>query len=203
MTKWLKKTFVTLITVLTFGMFSPFQAVQANDEPVEKTSKNDAFESKQSQSVQKEKFDLSYHETNQKQSPKQQFLQTAIEIGQQQSWQKFGDRIGPVIENEFETIILPKIEKAIMEVTEQFNDEDIPHLTISQKPGTGKSEKIFHIYNEKTGKDIIRFHVRRDLRPLEGYWFNFHYHTFHDHYQTHHELGDIFWDKNTPPNWPH
>ena len=40
MTKWLKKTFVTLVTVLTFGMFSPFQAVQANDEPVVKTAKN-------------------------------------------------------------------------------------------------------------------------------------------------------------------
>ena len=199
MRKWLRKSFVTLVTVLTFGMVSPFPAVQANDEPVDKPNKNNAFESKQA--VQKDNIEISYHEAQLNLPPKQQFLKTAMEIGEQQSWRKFGERIGPVIENEFETIILPKIEKAISEVTEQFTDEDIQYLSISQKPGTGKSEKIFHIYNEKTGKDIIRFHVRRDLRPLEGYWFNFHYHTYHDQYQAHHELGEIFWDKNTPPHW--
>jgi hypothetical protein len=42
MTKWLKKTFVTLVTVLTFGMFSPFQAVQANDEPEIKNNRRNS-----------------------------------------------------------------------------------------------------------------------------------------------------------------
>lgn len=114
---------------------------------------------------------------------------------------KFGSKIGPVIADEFQNVILPKIEKALAEVTEQFPEEDLSYLTISEIPSGGRGEKIFHIYNEKTGKDIIRFHVRRDLRPQEGYWFNFHYHTYHDHFEKHYLLGEIFWDKNTPPRW--
>ncbi|MEW8987992.1 MAG: YpjP family protein, partial [Bacillus sp. (in: firmicutes)] len=84
---------------------------------------------------------------------------------------------------------------------EQYPEEDLVHLAISEEPGKGKSEKIFHIKDEKTGEDVIRFHVRRDQPPHEGYWFNFHYHTHHDEYQTHHDLGSIYWAKNTPPNW--
>ena len=198
MPKWIKKSFVALVTVLTLGMYTPFQAVQANDEPVDKPDKNNLTEKS---SQQKQNLTINYTTEKSVISQKEQFLQTAIHLGEKQSWQKFGERIGPVIEDEFQQVILPNIEKAIEEVTVQFSEEDVQYLKISPKPGRGLSEKIFHIYNEKTGKDIIRFHVRRDLRPQEGYWFNFHYHTYHDQFQSHYLLGEIYWDKNTPPQW--
>jgi hypothetical protein len=118
-----------------------------------------------------------------------------------QSYQKFGTKIKPVIENEFREIILPNIEKALEEMAVQFPEEDLKNLTITEHPGTGHSEKIFNINNPGIGKDVLRFHVRRDNPPQAGYWFNFHYHTYHDDFQSHHELGSIYWAKNTPPKW--
>ena len=64
-----------------------------------------------------------------------------------------------------------------------------------------ENRKIFHVYNRLTGEDLLRFHVRRDHPPQDGYWFNFHYHTAEDGFQSHHELGSIYWDRNTPPDW--
>ncbi len=60
---------------------------------------------------------------------------------------------------------------------------------------------MFNIYDEQTGKDLIRFHVRTENRPGEGYYYNFHYHTAEDQFATHHNLGDVYWSKNTPPKW--
>ncbi|MCU9613639.1 YpjP family protein [Caldibacillus lycopersici] len=198
MKKWLKKSFVALITLVTFGLVTPYQSMEAASEHLDKSDKDDVIESKSVEQRQAFEYEL-FEET--RESIRTNFLNQVYVMGESQAWKKFGEKIGPVIEDEFQDIILPKIETAIEEVTNQFDDEDLQFLSISQTPGKGKSEKIFHIYNEKTGKDIIRFHVRRDLRPLEGYWFNFHYHTYHDNFQSHHELGDIYWDKNTPPHW--
>jgi hypothetical protein len=98
-------------------------------------------------------------------------------------------------------VILPNIEKAIQEVAVQFPEESLANLKVTETPGGGLSEKIFHITNSKANEDVIRFHVRRDHPPQQGYWFNFHYHTHHDNFQAHHELGSIYWNKNTPPKW--
>ncbi|MDV2888138.1 YpjP family protein, partial [Alkalihalophilus pseudofirmus] len=84
----------------------------------------------------------------------------------------FGTRIKPVIENEFREMILPNIETALAETAAQFPQEDLKHLIITEQPGKGLSEKIFHIKNVDTGKDIVRFHVRREHPPQSGYWFN-------------------------------
>jgi len=120
---------------------------------------------------------------------------------ERQSYQKFGPKIKPVIENEFKEVILPSIEKALEEVSGQFPEEDFGYMTISERPSGGTSEKIFHIQNRRTSEDVMRFHVRRDNPPQQGYWFNFHYHTYHDQFQNHYSLGSIYWDKNTPPKW--
>jgi hypothetical protein len=86
-------------------------------------------------------------------------------------------------------------------VAVQFPEESLANLKVTETPGGGLSEKIFHITNSKANEDVIRFHVRRDHPPQQGYWFNFHYHTHHDNFQAHHELGSIYWNKNTPPKW--
>jgi hypothetical protein len=131
---------------------------------------------------------------------RESFMERVMKQAEEQSLEKFGTRIGPVIEDEFRQIILPNIEQAIVTVAEQFPEEELANLAISEAPGGGLSEKIFHIYGHDQ-KDIIRFHVRRDRPPHEGYWFNFHFHTYHDSFQTHYDLGSIYWAKNTPPKW--
>ena len=60
-------------------------------------------------------------------------------------------------------------------------EESLQSLAIS-KPAGGNNEKIFHVYDTKTGNDLLRFHVRRDHPPQDGYYFNFHYHRFDDGY---------------------
>jgi hypothetical protein len=132
---------------------------------------------------------------------KDKFMEELIKQAEEQSYQKFGAKIKPVIENEFREVIMPNIETALDQTASQFPEEDLKNLAITEQPGKGHSEKIFNIKNSVTGKDILRFHVRRDNPPQAGYWFNFHYHTYHDGFQSHHELGAIYWDKNTPPKW--
>ncbi|MTH52078.1 hypothetical protein GKZ89_01575 [Bacillus mangrovi] len=122
------------------------------------------------------------------------------EMAKGQTQLKFGSKIGPVIEQEFDSLILPKIEETI---EKELKPEELRNLIITEKPGTGRSEKIFHIYSGETGKDVIRFHVRTDRPPGDGYWFNFHYHLAGDSFEKHHELGRIYWDRNTPPAWTH
>jgi len=211
MNKWLKKTFVTIITILTFGLISPYQSnIQAaSQDDVNKSpekNKIDVYQNSQADELQNAiEYEYTEPEMETETEPdiplKEIFVNEALKLAEEQCFLKFGNRIGPVIEDEFTEIVLPNIEKAIREVAERYKDEDLEHLVISEKPGRGMSEKIFHIYDRKTGQDLIRFHVRRELRPKEGYWFNFHYHTYHDDFHAHYGLGDIYWDKNTPPQW--
>ena len=128
-------------------------------------------------------------------------MEDLVNQAEVQSYRKFGAKIKPVIEGEFRDIILPNIEKALEEMAGQFPEEDLQNLAITEQPSGGYSEKIFHVKNRISGKDMLLFHVRRDHPPQAGYCFNFHYHTYHDQFQSHHELGTIYWAKNTPPKW--
>jgi len=195
MNKWLRKSLFIMVSILTFGLVTPTQLM--NSVNAENLQDRDAFEATAAENsfTQKNRF-IEESEFN-----RDQFMEELMEQAEIQSYQKFGTRIKPVIENEFREIILPNIEKALDETASQFPEEDVKNLTITEQPSAGHSEKIFNIKNGETGKDILRFHVRRDNPPKEGYWFNFHYHTYHDDFQSHHDLGSIYWDKNTPPKW--
>lgn len=188
MPKWLQKSFVVLITILTFGLISPSH-ILLNDVSAEKAEKRDALESESSKLLLENQID------------KTDIVKQLVTEAEQQSYIKFGSRIKPVIEDEFRDIILPEIEKVIEVVASDYPEEDLSRLTITEIPSGGNSEKIFNIYDQVKKQDIIRFHVRKDHPPQEGYWFNFHYHTFEDQFQGHHHLGSIYWDKNTPPQW--
>lgn len=191
MPAWLRKSLVVLISIFTFGMVSPAQANGFLTTTNERTEKSASAET-------------SYFETLEspldEEAEREKFIGRAMKEAEMQSFQKFGKKIGPVIEDEFKQTILPNIEKAIEMVAVQYPGEKLNSLQITEMPGGGESEKIFHIIGDN-GKDIIRFHVRRDQPPKDGFWFNFHYHTYHDSFQTHYELGTIFWAKNTPPKW--
>lgn len=193
MPKWLKKSLVVLITALTFGTVSP-PAYLIIDDQKDDSSFGDITSK-----------DYNNH-SNEIIAPfeglsKDSFLSLATEQAELQSFAKFGSRIGPKIQDEFKDVIFPKMEQVIQDLAEEHPEEDLSNLTISENPTGGDSEKIFHIYHAATGKDLIRFHVRKDHPPLDGYYFNFHYHTYHDEFHGHHALGSIYWAKNTPPKW--
>jgi hypothetical protein len=187
---WLRNSLVVLISIITFGLVSPAQASELLSIEPKDTDRPDTFENV---SIHTDHLAKS-HENH------ESFVNRIMKEAEEQSIEKFGSRIGPVIEDEFREIILPNMEAAIASVAEQFPEEHLANLEVTEVPGGGFSEKIFHIVNEQKS-DIIRFHVRRDNPPQDGYWFNFHYHTYHDQFQTHYELGTIYWDKNTPPKW--
>ncbi|MEH7251118.1 YpjP family protein [Neobacillus niacini] len=194
MNKWIRKSAVVLISVLTFGLITPTQLI--TNVNAENPSERDTVEGARIGSYGQE---TSYF--NEAEVDKDKFIEDLVKQAEMQSYQKFGTRIKPVIENEFREIVMPNIEKALQEIANQFPTEDLLNLAITESPGKGQSEKIFNIKNNDTNTDVVRFHVRRDNPPQAGYWFNFHYHTYHDGFQSHHELGSIYWDKNTPPKW--
>lgn len=184
-----------MISILTLGLVTPTQLMNAVN--AEQPGDRDAFEAPAIENsitrtngyIEESEFD------------RKEFMQHLLEQAEEQSYQKFGSKIRPVIEDEFRDIILPNIEIALNQTAAQFPEEELKNLVITEQPGTGVSEKIFNIKNSMDGKDILRFHVRRDHPPQAGYWFNFHYHTYHDDFQHHHDLGTIYWAKNTPPKW--
>lgn len=194
-TKWLKKSLVVLISVLTFGMVSPADLTWFGEDNSAKAQKKDAIEG--SQTFQYEASIENY----QTELPYDQFIESMMIKAEENAYMKFGEKIKPKIELEFKSAILPKIENAIQEMAEQYPEEKLTALSITEEPASGRGEKIFHIYNQTNGEDTIRFHVRQENPPQEGYWFDFHYHTYHDNFVEHHELGKIYWDKNTPPKW--
>ncbi|WP_243385172.1 YpjP family protein [Bacillus kexueae] len=191
MNKWVRKSLVALFTIATFGLVTPPAALTADENyPNTSTHSQESSESTLANVVVSESFEEQKHED---------FAHIILEQAKLQSFEKFGGKIGPQIEEEFNAVIFPKMEEEIHTFLQE--EEHFDQLVLSNNPSGGRGEKIFHLYDEKTGQDLLRFHVRIDHPPQEGYWFNFHYHTYHDHFSTHYELGSIFWDYNTPPKW--
>ena len=193
MPNWFRKTLVALITVFTFGLVTPPSILLDNAKAADKPTSTAGQQNLESTSY-------TYEETNDRLTT-DTFVNYAMQEAEKQSMQKFGSKIGPVIEDEFKDVVLPKIEEAIAELANDVPEESLQSLAISQRPAGGNNEKIFHVYDTKSGNDLLRFHVRRDHPPQDGYYFNFHYHRFDDGYSGHHELGNIYWNTNVPPKW--
>lgn len=188
MPNWLKKSLVVLISIITFGMVTPQDLLA--DQP-----KNDSQSSKSFSSVQSD-----YSETTEviTVASKEEIIEQLMDDAQKITGAKIGDRLMPRIEREFQGAILPKMEEAITDVIDTYEDGEYQDLMISPAIGKGDGERIFHIMDAATGKDVLCFHVRRDHPPLEGYSFNFHYHTHTDQFETHHMLANVYWGKDTP-----
>ncbi|WP_349407321.1 YpjP family protein [Pseudalkalibacillus sp. SCS-8] len=214
MPNWLRKTLVVLITVFTLGTVTPPPHLLAESD--------EGAATKSSASIDFEGFTNDYDETGEYSEPaellkkpwqeiaatydnteelQEAFIAYTVHQATEQTKEKFGERIEAKRGDEFRTVILPKIEETIAKLSEQMDDMALRNLTISERPASGTGEKIFHIKNEMTKKDVFRLHVRREHPPGQGYWFTFHYHDARDDFASHHELGSIYWDKNTPPNW--
>ena len=199
MKKHMQNFMIALVAVLTLGVISPNHEIWTSLQP-----KDDTREA--------ERTDSSNHDLRlgledsiferdsafeQNSSIEDALLQPAKDL----AYIKFGSRIGPVIQNEFEDVIFPKMEEVIQRTVDTTGGLENRMLSITEYPSGNYSEKMFHVSDLVDEKDLIRFHVRTEKRPLDGYFYNFHYHTAEDGFTVHHSLGDIYWSKNTPPKW--
>ncbi|MFD1851920.1 YpjP family protein [Oceanobacillus bengalensis] len=193
---WMRKILVALITVATLGMYTPVALLE-----VDADNSKDSLSEADLQNREATKAEVTVDTPiSQNVNNKAYFIDTICEKAKTQTLMKFGPRIADRVEDEFAETILPTIENVIETLVDQAGDEYI-YYGITEQPAKGYGERIFHVYDYRTQDDIARFHVRRDNRPLEGYYFNFHYHLSNDGFKEHHQIGEIFWAKNTPPKW--
>lgn len=206
---WMKRGIVISSALLTLGMFVPVDFVREAhaDEPQRALDENN--DNPLIYKVDQDNYDL-FHEVLPAKAEhyihrditsadvlQQYFVRQAYE----QSLNKFGTAISQRISKPFEEEILPRLTTGLIDTAKTFSEEDWKHVKLSVQPASGLGEKIVHLYNDESGADYFRFHVRRDQPPKQGYFFNFHYHTYLDQYERHHELGTIYWGKDMPPQW--
>lgn len=189
MKQWIQKFLVASVAVVTLGVITPDHTIWNNLLNSEASAKSQNVGESTRTYIEPTYTIDKIDDIN------------LIAIAKEQSYQKFGSKIGPKIQDDFDTMIFPKMQQAIDEVTALNSNVQMHDLAITENPSGNYSEKIFNIYNANTGEDIIRFHVRTENKPQIGYNYNFHYHTNADNFITHHHLGDVFWSKNTPPKW--
>ena len=198
MKKHLQNFIIALVAVLTLGVISPNHEIWTNLQPKDDTREADRLISS------KHDLQLGLEDSIFERESFEELLSvedTLLTPEKDLAYVKFGSRIGPVIENEFEEFIFPKIEDVIQRTVASSGGLENRMLSITEYPSGDYAEKMFHVSDKVLGKDLIRFHVRTEKRPLEGYFYNFHYHTAEDGFTVHHSLGDIYWSKNTPPKW--
>ena len=193
----MKKTLILSVALLTFGLITPNHEIW---ESLENNSSNSrASNSNYEKSVsdtQHTSIELS--RTSPESSIEESPLDSILSAAKEQSYIKFGSKITPVIRDEFEEEIFPKLQEVL---TTSIDNESLKYVVITQQPSGQYGEKIFHLKDRNSGKDLFRFHVRTEKRPQEGYYYNFHYHKQEDQFVVHHDLGEIYWSKNTPPKW--
>ncbi|MGV2621588.1 UNVERIFIED_CONTAM: YpjP family protein [Halobacillus marinus] len=194
----MKRIFVVLISVMTLGMYVPPIHIDA-DAAEKKHIAGEGSIKEQSGLLSEEELDLDAPPFEAQTS--EQRIQQLTESAKSQTVIKMGPRIIKKVDADMTSEILPKIEEVVTDLLVNAGDEEVPYLEITEEPTAGYGEKIFNVYNQRTKEEIARFHVRRDKRPGEGYWFNFHYHLKDDQFVKHHQIGEVFWEKNTPPKW--
>lgn len=199
MKKWIQNCVIGLVAFLTLGIIAPTHDIWDNlfdkesskqiDTHSEVTTYEFEVDARALEQVNEETEASTYIE--------ERFMMNARDL----SLEKFGTKIGPKIEEEFETSILPKMNEVIHSKIFEVYADETSNLVMSKKPAGNYGEKIFNIRDTKHAQDIARFHVRTEKRPQEGYYFNFHYHLAEDTFEQHHSLGDIYYSKDTPPKW--
>ncbi|GLO67854.1 hypothetical protein AQ616_01255 [Oceanobacillus sp. E9] len=194
---WWRKIAVVLITILTLGMYSPTTLLEVD---AQKENGNVSSSSNSDQETIARTIEIQDAIPTTIEEDLDTALNRLMSQAQEQSMIKFGTKIATKVEDEFNQEILPKIEEVLHTLLEE-TETAYGFLSVTEDPAAGYGERIFNVYDEKTKQHIAKFHVRRDNRPLEGHYFNFHYHLNTDQFKVHHDIGDIYWDKNTPPKW--
>lgn len=200
---WLRKLMVVLVTFLTLGIYVPpidlqVEVDEGKDELTSKADMNESNPQAMDSTMAISEPDVSIQPS--RQTEQAEMIDVLTEKAREQTINKLGPKIMKQVDQEFTENILPAIDEVLYAFLAD-DEGELPYYGITEHPSGGVAEKIFHVYDMRTNNDVARFHVRRDNRPQEGYWFNFHYHLSHDNFEEHHEIGEIYWDKNMPPQW--
>lgn len=221
MPMWLRKGLVAIVAVLTLGTIVPTsylhtaennsksgnvqsQGQQRSDQDrvIIEDAITEVEEDKDSQSGE---ADSSWRQIAMTCYTQSQLIQKFSEFAKEEAIKQATDKFGVTIQNRigetYNKVIAPKFGKAMANLTYNLDEATLRNLEVSHNPAGGTGERILHFYDTRTGKEVVKFHVRRDQPPKDGYWFNFHYHSYVDHFQAHHTLDTIYWGKNTPPQW--
>lgn len=212
---WLRKCIVTFVAVLTFGtvvppLHSPTEKSDSSKPDVvseghidttEQVTDDNGDDDEEDDDLLSKPWKEIAASVSDSDELKHQLASYTIQHAEKQGLRKFGHTISDRVGGEYRNVILPKIGQVMETLSKEMDQDEIKNLVVTEDPSNGYGERIFHIYNEATGADLVRFDVRRENPPKEGHWFNFHYHTNKDRFTQHHDLGKIYWDKNMPPKW--
>lgn len=200
---WMRKAVVVLVAIMTLGLYVPPTPtdVNAEDSNKEAFSPGSDVDGASTPTIVAEAVHEVQERIDDEEQTSDNVIHALTEKAKQQTMNKLGPKIRNQVEDEFASDILPGIENVLTNLFMEAGEDEIPYYGITEDPSDGYGERIFNVYDVRTHRDIARFHVRRDNRPLEGYWFNFHYHLSKDNFEKHHVIGEIYWDKNMPPKW--
>lgn len=198
MKKHFQKLIIAIVAVLTLGVISPSHEIWTTLQPKDSSREADLPTSSKHE-LQLGLEDSIFDRGRFEQTPS--IEEALFHPAKEMAYMKFGTKIGPVIQNEFDESIFPKIEEVIHSTVASAGGLEKRKISITETPSGHYAEKIFHVSDTDDNKDLIRFHVRTEKRPQDGYFYNFHYHSADDNFTVHHSLGDIYWSKNTPPKW--
>ncbi|MCP3028963.1 YpjP family protein [Halobacillus sp. A5] len=191
---WFRKIFVVFVAIMTLGMYIPPTDIEM-----------DASEKKEVSSKEDTGLNFADEEAAEPGEPEglssEDYIHSLTAQAKDRMISKMGPRIIDKVEADFEHDILPKMEEVIDDIVSDSGTEEVSYYEITEQVTSGYGEKVFTIIDARTKEEVARFDVRRDNRPGDGYWFNFHYHLSEDQFEEHHPLGEIYWDKNTPPKW--
>ncbi|MFC7322908.1 YpjP family protein [Halobacillus campisalis] len=204
MNLWIRKVFVVLITIMTLGIYIPPAYAEMETAENKEVASKDHADHVDLENDDAHKTDVVDEEVSPFEEPvfsTEYYVHTITEQAKGQMVTKMGPKIIDKVEADFERDILPKVEEVIADIISEAGEEDVPYYEVTEELTPGYGEKIFTVLDGRTKEEIARFDVRRDIRPGEGYWFNFHYHLNEDSFEEHHSIGEIYWDKNTPPKW--
>ncbi|GAB3049618.1 YpjP family protein [Virgibacillus ainsalahensis] len=193
---WMRKAAVALITIMTLGLYTPTAFL-----PTEAEESNEPENTNEGVSNTVEAVETDASIAVELENDEADAISTITEKAKKQTLLKLGPKIANQVEDEFSAVILPKMEQVLKTIMSEAGEDEVAFYEISEDPSPGVGERIFNIYDYRSEEKIAKFHVRRDNRPMEGYWFNFHYHLSDDNFAEHHEIGEIYWDKNIPPKW--
>ncbi|MCO7127295.1 YpjP family protein [Sporolactobacillus shoreicorticis] len=204
--QWIKKSLVACVAVLTFGTVVPtlpahYLDKENDKQNVQKTGNDVSSPSFEAKSSAKEESRYSWKLNVSKEDLIDGFSSYAVQEAEKQGTAKFGSRITERINPQYRNQIIPAFAQAVHEISDVHSNAWIRELDVTHSPAQGLGERIMHVYNRQSGKEVLKLHVRRDHPPLDGYYFNFHYHTALDDFQQHHEIKTIYWGKNMPPKW--
>lgn len=192
---WVKKLFVATVAALTLGMYVPSIDLEVSAD----VDNKDIEENKDT--IERARIVHTLDEVEDLSSTIVTSKEELIEQATSRTLEKIGPRTIKPIEREVMNEVIPHIETVVEAIVDKYDPDQSFRLSLIEHKTPGYGEKIFDVYDETEEKIVAKFHVRRDNKPLDGYYFNFHYHLEDDQFDYHYPIAEVCYGKNTPPKW--